>query len=309
MIGMSLNRRALDVLCLGAHPDDIEIGCGGALLRLARRDGLTLSGVVLTGDEDRSDEARVALDRFVPGSKVETVRAAGRPSPVPLGADQAGAGGRRHAETSRPGVRAAGRRRPPGPPAGRLARDDGVARRPGAALRDPEVGRRHGLTDALRRPDARGGAPQGRAAQRELPEPDRPRLVGRRDVPGPPAYQGHGVAAPVCGGVLRVEGAPGPGRSARRCHEDGRVARTGAGGRQPVRPVRRGPGPPARPGARGCAHLRPRSGPVPRGHGTGHRPRPRRPGGGPRRQHLRRVRHGAAGGHARATATNPSPRP
>jgi LmbE family N-acetylglucosaminyl deacetylase len=72
MIGMSLNRRALDVLCLGAHPDDIEIGCGGALLQLARRDGLTLSGVVLTGQEDRADEARAALDRFVPGSKVET---------------------------------------------------------------------------------------------------------------------------------------------------------------------------------------------------------------------------------------------
>jgi len=71
MIGMSLPGRPLDVLCLGAHPDDIEIGCGGALLRLARREGLRLSGVVLTGTVGRIDEARAAIDRFVPGAKLE----------------------------------------------------------------------------------------------------------------------------------------------------------------------------------------------------------------------------------------------
>jgi LmbE family N-acetylglucosaminyl deacetylase len=71
MIGMSLPGRPLDVLCLGAHPDDIEIGCGGALLRLARREGLRLSAVQLTGTEARTDEARAALDRFVPGAKLE----------------------------------------------------------------------------------------------------------------------------------------------------------------------------------------------------------------------------------------------
>ncbi len=31
------NRQALNVLCLGAHSDDIEIGCGGTILRLAEQ--------------------------------------------------------------------------------------------------------------------------------------------------------------------------------------------------------------------------------------------------------------------------------
>ncbi len=37
MIGVGLPRGALEILCLGAHPDDIEIGCGGALLQAERK--------------------------------------------------------------------------------------------------------------------------------------------------------------------------------------------------------------------------------------------------------------------------------
>lgn len=71
MIGVRLAGEPLDVLCLGAHPDDIEIGCGGTLLRLAGRDRLTVSGLVLTGDGRRAEEATLALPAFVPGAKVE----------------------------------------------------------------------------------------------------------------------------------------------------------------------------------------------------------------------------------------------
>lgn len=71
MIDLSPPAGPLEVLCLGAHPDDIEIGCGGTLLHLAARPGTTVTGVVLTGDADRVQEAVTALDSFVPGARLE----------------------------------------------------------------------------------------------------------------------------------------------------------------------------------------------------------------------------------------------
>lgn len=60
----------LDILAIGAHPDDIELGCGGSLAKLAhggaRIHALTLS----TGDKgsrtdvDRTRESRNALHRL-----------------------------------------------------------------------------------------------------------------------------------------------------------------------------------------------------------------------------------------------------
>jgi LmbE family N-acetylglucosaminyl deacetylase len=57
----------LDVLCIGAHPDDIEIGCGGTLLTLAERGTTRFTSLVLTGAQPREAESRKALDELAPG--------------------------------------------------------------------------------------------------------------------------------------------------------------------------------------------------------------------------------------------------
>ena len=71
MIGLAPPSGPLEVLCLGAHPDDIEIGCGATLLTLAERPETTVHGVVLTATPARAAEARASLPRFVPGAGVE----------------------------------------------------------------------------------------------------------------------------------------------------------------------------------------------------------------------------------------------
>jgi LmbE family N-acetylglucosaminyl deacetylase len=60
----------LSVLAIGAHPDDIEIGAGGLLLRLARGN-LKVRYVVLTGTAERQREARAAARAFLPGAELE----------------------------------------------------------------------------------------------------------------------------------------------------------------------------------------------------------------------------------------------
>lgn len=64
MIGLSLPPVELEVLALGAHPDDIEIGCGGTLLSLAAASA-TVHLAVLTGSADRHEEARAAARAFL----------------------------------------------------------------------------------------------------------------------------------------------------------------------------------------------------------------------------------------------------
>ena len=59
----------LEVLCVGAHPDDVEIGCGGTLLRLAERPDVSLTVAVLTGTPDRVAESEGALQELLPGVK------------------------------------------------------------------------------------------------------------------------------------------------------------------------------------------------------------------------------------------------
>jgi LmbE family N-acetylglucosaminyl deacetylase len=56
----------LRILCLGAHCDDIEIGCGGTVLRLlAERPGSTVSWLVMSSNPEREREARAAAAEFL----------------------------------------------------------------------------------------------------------------------------------------------------------------------------------------------------------------------------------------------------
>jgi len=69
MIGLSLPAGPVHVVCLAAHPDDVEIGCGGTLLELAARPGTTVRLLTLTGSPEREVEARRAAAAFAPGSR------------------------------------------------------------------------------------------------------------------------------------------------------------------------------------------------------------------------------------------------
>lgn len=52
-------RRPLTILCLGAHSDDIEIGCGATVLRLlASHPGAVVYWIVFSAEDARADEAR-----------------------------------------------------------------------------------------------------------------------------------------------------------------------------------------------------------------------------------------------------------
>jgi LmbE family N-acetylglucosaminyl deacetylase len=54
------------VLCLGAHCDDIEIGCGGTLLRwLEERPDLDVRWVVFSSNRRRAAETRASAQRFL----------------------------------------------------------------------------------------------------------------------------------------------------------------------------------------------------------------------------------------------------
>jgi LmbE family N-acetylglucosaminyl deacetylase len=64
----------LEVLCLGAHADDLEIGCGGTLLKLAESGRpLAVTWVVFSAEGEREREAREGADIFLTGAKVSAV--------------------------------------------------------------------------------------------------------------------------------------------------------------------------------------------------------------------------------------------
>lgn len=71
MLPLSFGKRreGLRILCMGAHSDDIEIGCAGTLLRwLGEFDRVEVLWVVFSGLGDRADEARRSAASLLEGA-------------------------------------------------------------------------------------------------------------------------------------------------------------------------------------------------------------------------------------------------
>jgi LmbE family N-acetylglucosaminyl deacetylase len=68
---------ALSILLLGAHSDDIEIGCGGTVLQLVRQHPQArFVWLTLSADGEREHETRAAAERLLAGARHVEVRTA-----------------------------------------------------------------------------------------------------------------------------------------------------------------------------------------------------------------------------------------
>ena len=73
------------VLAIGAHSDDIEIGCGGTILSLARFwPEARVHWLVLAAHGDRIDEARTSAEAFLAGRRESTVAASPATTATPI---------------------------------------------------------------------------------------------------------------------------------------------------------------------------------------------------------------------------------
>ena len=62
-------------LAIGAHPDDIEIGCAGTLLKLIESSAVSeILWVVLSGESERAEEARRSAEALLDGVAHSEVR-------------------------------------------------------------------------------------------------------------------------------------------------------------------------------------------------------------------------------------------
>jgi LmbE family N-acetylglucosaminyl deacetylase len=65
---------AYKILCLGAHCDDIEIGCGGTILKLIETySNIIFYWVVFSSNQQRAKEAIKSANNFLQGAKIEKI--------------------------------------------------------------------------------------------------------------------------------------------------------------------------------------------------------------------------------------------
>jgi LmbE family N-acetylglucosaminyl deacetylase len=68
------NGQSLSILCLGAHSDDIEIGCGGTILRLlSEHDNITIHWVVFGASGIRIGEAEASANQWLSNCKQKNI--------------------------------------------------------------------------------------------------------------------------------------------------------------------------------------------------------------------------------------------
>ena len=65
---------SLKILCIGAHSDDIEIGCGGSILRLlSEYEDVEIHWVVLGSSGKRDKEALSSANKFLKNAKNKNI--------------------------------------------------------------------------------------------------------------------------------------------------------------------------------------------------------------------------------------------
>jgi LmbE family N-acetylglucosaminyl deacetylase len=57
--------KKIKILCLGAHPDDIEIGCGGSILKLISNYNVEVNWIVFSASGERKKEAKESAYKFL----------------------------------------------------------------------------------------------------------------------------------------------------------------------------------------------------------------------------------------------------